>query len=187
LKKKSDRPIAVENATAGSATAAPVTPKPVQRPVVPSIKEALGAKPVVRQEQAIPLAPQEEKPEEPIANEPVTQEVLAAAWSAFAEKYKGHPRLYSLLTVHPPQLEENANISFAVNNSLQTEEFQKIHPELKKYLHEALKNKQLSIQTVMIEQPEADKPRTDEERFAQMSEKNPVLLRLKQQFMLDFD
>ena len=131
-------------------------------------------------------------PESPHSNNqqiiPITEKSLAEAWTKFADTIKTQDaRLYSILTAHTPSLEGEAKIIFQINNLLQKEPLQNIQPKLLQYLRTALTNEKIEIEIVLTEKIESAKAYTAEEKFAQMSRKNPALLTLTQQFSLDFE
>jgi len=131
--------------------------------------------------------------EEPISipaagNKPVTCEALAAAWNSFANAVRTEDtRLFSILSSHTPDLEGEAKIVFRITNPLQNEPLQKAHSRLLQHLKTTLDNEKTEIEIVLAEKNEFAKAYTIEEKFAQMSRKNPCLLTFKQQFSLDFE
>jgi len=113
---------------------------------------------------------------------------LADAWNSFADALKTEDtRLFSILTAHTPTLEDETKIIFQISNPLQKEPLQKIQPRLLQYLRSALNNENTEMEIVLSEKNETTKAYTAEDKFAQMSRKNPVLLTFKQQFGLDFE
>ncbi|MDR1866366.1 MAG: DNA polymerase III subunit gamma/tau [Bacteroidales bacterium] len=193
-KKKSDGQVtsAAAPATSPPAAGKPPATKPSQRPDLPnvSIREALGAKPVPAKEPAdsTPAQQQPQQQESNAAqNEPFTQEAVTAAWNEFAGKYRNDPYLFSLLTAHQPQPADDAKINFSISNSLQKEAFQKIIPELADCLRAQLKNNRIEIHVTTTEKQETHKAYTAEDKFVEMSRKNPALLVFRQQFALDFN
>jgi len=113
---------------------------------------------------------------------------LTEAWNKFADTLKTEDvRLFSILTAQAPVMEGETKIVFQISNPLQREPFQKIQPSLLQYLQTALKNEKIEIEIVVPEKSEMIKAYTPEDKFAQMSRKNPALLTFKQQFGLDFD
>ena len=112
---------------------------------------------------------------------------LTEAWNNFADTLKTEDvRLFSILTAQTPVLEGETKIVFQISNPLQREPLQKIQPSLLQYLQTALKNDKIEIEIVVLEKNEM-KAYTPEDKFAQMSRKNPALLTFRQQFGLDFE
>ena len=173
-------------------------PKIAPRQVIPSIsiKDAMTGRPEPKAtmvEKTEPPQP-EDVSDEQIAspananNKPVIQEELETAWNSFANMIKTEDtRLFSTLTAHMPLAEGEAKIVFQIRNLLQKEPLQKILSKLLQHLRTALNNENIEIEIIVIEKNETGKAYTAEDKFAQMSRKNPSLLTFKQQFGLDFD
>ena len=121
-------------------------------------------------------------------NNPITNETLTAVWNNFANEFKTEdPRLYSVLTAFTPNLENETKIIFQINNTLQKESLLKTESELLRHLKTVLDNKNVEIEFVIAEKIETTKiAYTNEEKFAEMSRKNPALMTFKQQLHLDF-
>jgi DNA polymerase-3 subunit gamma/tau len=169
-----------------------LSPKPAARPVIQSIsiKEAMACKPQ-------PTEPKPEPEPEPARIEvvnasPPSEDLggfdLGGFWNAFADTVKtSDPRLFSMLTAHAPNLEGGTKIVFPIGNPLQKEPLQKILPDLLQHIRTALNNENIEIEILLTEKTETTKAYTAEDKFAQMSRKNPALMTLKQQFALDFE
>jgi DNA polymerase-3 subunit gamma/tau len=194
-KKNSEQVAPVQNKPATTPT---VSPKAAPRPTIPSIsiKQAMAGQSEPKSAPATESTlPQEEKttapPVEPLpkaGNKPVTQDALAAAWNSFANALKSEDaRLFSMLTAHTPSLEDETKIVFQISNPLQKDPLQKIQSKLLRHLRAALDNENAEIEIVLAEKDETNKAYTAEDKFAQMSRKNPALLTFKQQFTLDFE
>ena len=194
-KKNAEQVVPVQNKqpVGTSATAPRVTP----RATIPSIsiKQAMSGQPEPKPTQENILVPpasvQETTPRETpvtkIGNKPISQEELEMVWNSFAEVQKAEDsRLFSMLTAHTPQLEGETKIVFQISNPLQEEPLQKIKSELLKHLRATLDNENVEIEIALAEKNETIKAYTAEDKFAQMSRKNPALLTFKQQFTLDF-
>ena len=118
---------------------------------------------------------------------PFTQEQLNQAWAKFADSYKTEPRMYSTLTAQPPVLAEDFQVELLLNNPLQDEEVMKLKPALLNFLAKELSNAKIGLVTKVSEELQGDKRfYTDKEKFDHLAEKNPSLLKFKQQFGLDF-
>jgi len=119
-------------------------------------------------------------------NRPVSQETLTAAWNEFANTVKTEDtRLFSILIDHQPVLADETKIIFHISNPLQNEPLQKIQPRLLQHLKTTMDNENTEIEIVLTENNETAKAYTIEDKFVQMSRKNPSLLTFKQQFSLD--
>ena len=124
---------------------------------------------------------------EKVGAKPVSQESLAAAWQSFANVVKTEDtRLYSILSANEPILTGETKIVFHYNNPLQNEPLQKIQTRLLQHLKTALDNEKIETEMVLEEKNEPVKAYTLEDKFAEMSRKNPSLLTFRQQFALEF-
>lgn len=120
-------------------------------------------------------------------NKPFTQEQLNEAWLKYAETLKtDDPRMFSTLTAKIPVLIDNTTIELTVNNFLQEEAVVKIKPQTIKFLRQELENNTIELITNTKEPENTQKFYNDKEKFECMSQKNPNLLKFKQQFGLDF-
>jgi DNA polymerase-3 subunit gamma/tau len=117
-----------------------------------------------------------------------TQEQLNQVWEKYALGYKtSHPRMHSALVAQLPVLKDEYVIEFTLSNSLQEEEILKLKPSLLNFLRNELSNGKIELVTKMTEIPQGNKRfYTDQEKFDHLTEKNPNLIKLKQQFGLDF-
>ena len=117
-----------------------------------------------------------------------SEEQLNEAWKKMAAVYKDtDPRMFSTLTTQPPSLKENYLVEYTLNNPLQEEEVLKIRPGLVNFLQKELSNGSIELVTVVSETPQGNKKfYSDKEKFEHMAQKNPSLLKFKQQFGLDF-
>lgn len=116
-----------------------------------------------------------------------TQDQLNDAWMKFAETLRtDDPRMFSTLTAQMPELKANYVIEMNVVSSLQQEEVEKIKFKILRSLRSTLQNGMLNVEIVMKETENAKRFYSDKEKFEAMAQKNPNLLKFKQQFGLDF-
>jgi DNA polymerase-3 subunit gamma/tau len=123
-----------------------------------------------------------------LATSSFSLEQLTEAWEKMAAVYKDtDPRMFSTLTTQPPALKENYLVEYTLNNPLQEEEVQKIRASIVNFLQKELSNGSIELVTVVSESPQGNKKfYSDKEKFDHMAQKNPSLLKFKQQFGLDF-
>lgn len=123
-------------------------------------------------------------------NEPVTQQKLSAAWTIYANKIKSkNMRLYSILTSHAPQLQQENIIFLELANSMQEDELLKEKPVMMPVLKKELQNTYLELRTG-IRKDDGQTPGkafTAADKLEVMIQKNGALALLKQQFNLDLD
>ncbi|MBN2612684.1 MAG: DNA polymerase III subunit gamma/tau [Bacteroidales bacterium] len=126
-----------------------------------------------------------------VRESPFTQDDLLNAWSEYAEKIReSMPRSFSTLKTQVPVLKEGYIAEVTLLNQAQADDFnQRIKGELLAYLRENLKNNLLTFDIRIPEEPQTNgrRPYTAEEKFRYMADKNPLLLKLKQEFNLDFE
>ena len=189
-KKKSEQVVpATQNQSQINASKTP----PKTHPFIPSIsiKEAMAGKIVAATETSTPSTKEAitNVSVSTAGNQPITQDALIAAWISFADALKAEDmRLYSMLTAHTPQIEnDNTKIVFKISNPLQQEPIQKIQSRLLQHLRTALDNNNIELKIVVAEKNEATKAYTAEDKFLEMTGKNPALMTFKQQFALDFE
>jgi len=114
---------------------------------------------------------------------------LQTAWNVFALliKKKNKINLSGTLTARNPVQEDENTISFSVLNQVQEDEINAIKTDLLTFLRAEMKTPGLQLK-IIVDNNETDrKPYTGEEKFQRLSEKNPALKKLRQQFNLDID
>ena len=121
-----------------------------------------------------------------------TQEEVLAAIASYSESIKqNNPRMYSTLSNQKPVFENEHRLVYTLNNTVQLDTFSReIKNQLLAFLRNTLGNDQFEIDAILNEGNDTDdnnKLYTPEDKFKYMSEKNPLLNKMKQQFNLDFD
>ena len=188
-KKKSEQIVPAAQNQSQTATS---TTSHKTHPVIPSIsiKDAMTGKTVTATETstALPKKTTADVPVLTTASQPITQESMIAAWNSFADTLKTEDmRLFSMLTAHIPLLENETKIVFKISNPLQKDPLLKIQPRLLQHLRATSGNHNIEIEIEVAEKNEFTKAYTAEDKFAQMTGKNPALMTFKQQFTLDFE
>jgi DNA polymerase-3 subunit gamma/tau len=121
-----------------------------------------------------------------IGEEEFDSEKLNYVWIKYAESLRENPRLYTFLTGHIPQKDNDFNYIVNVEN-------QAIKSKLESFLHETisfmkteLNNRHFNLKYEIIE---SDKKiiKTDEEKLEELINKNPVIGELKKGLNLDFE
>ena len=123
-------------------------------------------------------------------NERFTAEELEKSWGVYVEKLQNEkPRIYSSLKSRTPFLNEELNVELEFVNLDQLENFNhQVRNSLENHLKRELKNAGIEIITTLKESDAKGKRLyTSEEKFDYLSKKNPNIVKLKQQFNLDFD
>lgn len=133
---------------------------------------------------------QEDDNSVPLEN-PFTQEELLNYWSLYAEKIKVEmPRSFSTVKSQLPVLKDNYTVELTLISKAQADDFNmRVKADLLSYLRENFKNSLISFEIIVPEEnrDNGKRPYTAEEKFKYLADKNPVLLKLKQEFNLDFE
>jgi len=116
---------------------------------------------------------------------------LLQAWTSFAEQIqKDKPVHFSLMQVYKPILREENKIAIQFEGQIQIELFSEIKKDLLTHFKKSLGILNIEISEEIVEKIEDNgKPRlyTPDDKFRFMAQRNPALLRLKQQLNLDLD
>jgi len=121
----------------------------------------------------------------------ISPDGLLQAWTSFAELIqKDKPAHYSLMQVYKPFLKEKNTIVIRFEGQIQIELFSEIKKDLLAHFKKSLGILNIEITEEIVEKIEDNgKPRlyTPDDKFRFMAERNPALIRLKQQLNLDLD
>ena len=121
----------------------------------------------------------------------ISHEQILQAWTSFAEQIqKDKPAHFSLMQVYKPILKENNKITIQFEGQIQIELFSEIKKDLLTYIKKSFGILNIEIAEEIVEKIEDNgKPRlyTHDDKFRFMAERNPALIRLKQQLNLDLD
>jgi DNA polymerase-3 subunit gamma/tau len=168
--------------------------KPVPPPPSVSIKNAMKGNLSVSQPSETANTQKQEIAEQPAEyqtneSKAFTQEQLNAVWQRYAtEFHSNNPRMHATLTTSMPALKNNFLIELTLNNNLQQEEVEKIKYPILNFLRKELTNGKIDLVILIAETPQGNKRMySDREKFDHLAQKNPALLKLKQQFGLDFN
>lgn len=203
-KKKSDESQVNDSADIGyeqsknpltkSSTLTQTAHTPIKSPIrTTSIKNALSGSPHKKVQKTEEPKPEVSQQNNHTANgdNVVSLEKLLKAWNNFAEQIqKEKPAHFSLMQVYKPTLKKNNAIVIQYEGQIQVELFSEIKKDLLSYLKKSLGNPKIEIIEEVVDKIEDNgKPRlyTPDDKFRFMAERNPSLLRLKQQLNLDFD
>ncbi len=122
--------------------------------------------------------------------EALTQEAVIAQYRIFLDKVKKEqPRLYSSLKQQTPELNGERKVDLLFQNNSLLEEFKgRLKPSLISHFRHFF-GVELEIAEQVADEGKIAKPKlfSDGDKFKKMSEKNPVLKKLKNLFSLDFD
>ncbi len=144
-----------------------------------SIKASMAARKAEQEKQAEAL--KKEAPE-------ILQETLEELWQKFAETQKDEsPNFYKTLKQSVPQIKSNHVIEYEVVNKVQEEEIKNKKVFLLSFLKQETNNFLLSIETIVAEQIQDQKPYSPTDKYLFMYNKNPELKFFKEELNLDLD
>jgi DNA polymerase-3 subunit gamma/tau len=125
--------------------------------------------------------------DEPVIDNPFTQDQLDRAWQGFVENYKKQsPSFVLTLAKGHPVLKENFTIEYEVPNLIVKEDKLNVSVLLN-FLKNELNNNQIVLQPKVMESGTAREAYTDRERFEKLSEEYPKVKKLKDKLNLELD
>ncbi len=150
------------------------------RPSMKSIMNGNGETTAKQEEQII--SPQ-------LPKNTFTKEQLLEAWHRYAAKMKDTHKmnLFTTMNLREPHVNENFTIEFEIDNKVQEEQLLTEKTDLLGFLRGELQNSDIGLSLIITQKTEGKKLYTSQEKFKHLAEKNPSLLKLKQQFDLDID
>lgn len=138
---------------------------------------------------SIPIEKTEEEKEElPPDRDTFTVETLHRVWEQMAATVLEEPDFKHTLTNAMPELENDVVISFYVSNRIQHAEINHKKAWMLDFLRKKLNNYGITLETYIREiEPASKVAYTDEEKFKEMSDKNPSLSAFKDQLGLELE
>lgn len=118
---------------------------------------------------------------EDLPNEPFDLEALILAWNTYADTMRtsGKQALCGNLTIGKPELGENFQVHYQVQNESQLRELENTKHELVQYLQKNLKNYSIRLYLTKADAPIKTRPYTPDEKLKAMEEKNPHIILLR--------
>ena len=165
----------------------PPLPKAPSLSAIPKIPNlnGVGTSPI-----AAPVVPTPQ-PTAPAAapqNNPFTLDRFNDAWAGLKTYFgKEDSRLRNVVSFYQPVLHNQQSATLELPNQWELEEVKKALPRIHAYLHQQLKNDQLTLTLKVAEYTHEQKAFTAEERYKVMLEENAALNTLKEQFALQID
>ena len=154
------------------------------------MREQVSIKPVAAAP-ATPAAPTaaidtDEGPALALATKAVNPALLTRVWSAYAaaRKAEGKNSLHATLSAHEPVVLGPSIVSFSIVNDVQEKYMREEKPTLLSHLRRELADPALQLEVKKEEV--VTRPRyTKLDKFTLMAEKNPALLKLREELDLD--
>ena len=165
----------------------PPLPKAPSLSAIPKIPNlnGVGTSPVAAP--AVPT-PQPTAPAAAPQNNPFTKDRFNDAWIGLKTYFgKEDSRLRNVVSFYQPVLHNQQSATLELPNQWELEEVKKALPRIHAYLHQQLKNDQLTLTLKVAEYTHEQKAFTAEERYKVMLEENAALNTLKEQFALQID
>jgi len=118
-------------------------------------------------------------------------EKLMSVWTELIKKigdeaWEGASMITSALSIREPKVLEDHKLEVLVDNKSQAEELMLRRTDIHDFLRKKLANGAVEVTVRVNKNEKLRKAYTDEEKFKEMAEENPNLLRLRKQFDLDF-
>ena len=162
----------------------PKAPSLSSIPKIPSLN-GVGTSPVAAP--AAP-APQNVAPAAAPQNNPFTVDRFNDAWTGLKTYFgKEDSRLQNVVSFYQPVLHNQQSATLELPNQWELEEVKKALPRIHAYLHQQLRNDQLTLTLKVAQYTHEQKAFTAEERYKVMLEENTSLNTLKEQFALQID
>ena len=116
-----------------------------------------------------------------------TEKELQLFWQEYINvlNKKGERSMASIIAADAPKLDGKFKIVYTVPNKLMQDQFKKGRPKLLNFLREKLNNYGIDIALELNETVEKKFAYTPQEKYSKLLEKNPMLEKLRQTFMLD--
>lgn len=181
---------------AAAATPAPVAPAAVAEPTPAAdgytpkrrlVRDHVSIKPVASAPvQEVAVADTDEGPALPSATKEVNAALLSRVWSEYAaaRKSEGKNSLHATLAAHEPVAAGPSLVSFAIVNDVQEKYLREEKPVLLSHLRRELNDPALQLD--VVKETVVARPRyTKIDKFTLMAERNPALLKLREELDLD--
>ncbi|GAB1309048.1 hypothetical protein KH5_17310 [Urechidicola sp. KH5] len=186
----------IDAPTASNPVKAKSTKKPVEPPKeTPKVKISLGnqrrrssafsIKSIERQKEEVEVK-EEEIDYSSMPKTPFELPKLIAVWNAYKSllEQKGKKDIASIVGVDQPKL-EGFNILIGLPNSMMEQKLLQHKPLLLKYIREQLNNYSVELVITVNEELAKKMVYSPDEKFSQMHQRNPIILKMKQLFDLD--
>lgn len=168
----------------------PTTPPLPKAPSLSSIPKIPGINGVGTSPVAAPAAPAPQSEVHAAApqNNPFTVDRFNDAWTGLKTYFgKEDSRLQNVVSFYQPVLHSQQSATLELPNQWELEEVKKALPRIHAYLHQQLRNDQLTLTLKVAQYTHEQKAFTAEERYKVMLEENATLNTLKEQFALQID
>lgn len=117
------------------------------------------------------------------------KEKLIKHWNEFLEKLQGENQIpaYNALHTGKIDLKENFSIEFEFSSASLANELELQKDDLMRFLREKLNNYSIDFQVKIVQDDSIKYVKSKSDIFNEMAEKNPILLKMKKDWGLDYD
>ncbi len=114
---------------------------------------------------------------------------MLGLWNEFLDNLSKANKIpaYNALHTGIVQLKENFKIQFEFTSASLAGEFELEKDNLMRFLREKLNNHQIEFDIKIQHDPSKKYVKTNQEKFMDMAEQNPILLKMKEEFGLDYN
>jgi len=125
-------------------------------------------------------------------NKPATPfevEQMAKHWKDYVSSHidQKNRSLYAILNSRIPEVKDNFNLDFPVENTIQKQKIEAASLELVSYLRERLNNFSIVLRVMVKEGIKEKSYYTTEERYKYLADKYPIIEKLRKNLDLDID
>ncbi len=163
--------------------AAPVATKPLGQKASLGISiKGIVAKKVDTTEETAVSSKAENQPKDDFS-----QHQLEACWKTYAEQVRNKQResFYSTLIIRQPQLLDDFEIKYFIDNAVQRRDFEQNQSDMLEFMRKTLNNYSIRLTLEVIKVQEKTNFYTDGDKLQAMAEKNPVVKDLVKRLGLD--
>lgn len=120
---------------------------------------------------------------------PFTKDELVAKWKSFSYKLKdkGRQGLYITLSKRLPELKDDFQLEFEIDNEIQKIELEEERINLLTFLRSELNNYGISLKVILRETEDTVVHLSSKDKFLKMADKNPALHELRERMNLDVE
>ena len=125
--------------------------------------------------------------DEPIQHSSYSIHDLNILWSEFSEKLKNEGKTSQFIILDRPITLNEHLITLYLDNLIQIDQLNVFKSELLEFLRKKLKNGNISLETLLVEESQIKKIYTSREKFQYLANKYPLLEDLKNRLGLETD
>lgn len=190
-KKKPDEPALIPPEPLTALVGEPITEKRPEPEKSPAVKDKVSIKEMFN---SITSVKTDQEPGGITAEDNTvnygsfTEDELLIAWDEMVKSLQdASPSLITALTTNKPFLNDNDEIELQIDNKLQESEIQFNRQEICDFLRNKLRTSPVRFHVTVVESSKNSLIYSPQDKFRSMAEKNPSLIRFRNEFDLDID